>query len=97
MTGVQTCALPISELIQGESRSRRQFLDALLSQLVPTYLPNLVRFNRLLQQRQALLRDLAENGNTTAQLAVLDVLDEQWAETMRVLIPERIRWSAVLN
>jgi len=86
-----------AELIQGESRSRRQFLDALLSQLVPTYLPNLVRFNRLLQQRQALLRDLAENGNTTAQLAVLDVLDEQWVATMRMLIPERIRWSAVLN
>ena len=86
-----------AELIQGESRSRRQFLDALLSQLVPGYLSNLVRFNRLLQQRQALLREIAENGSTPAQFEVLDVLDEQWADTIRVLMPARIRWSVVLN
>lgn len=86
-----------AELIQGESRSRRQFLDALLSQLVPTYLENLVRFNRLLQQRQALLREMAEKQVSASQLAVLDVLDEQWVDTMRVLIPERTRWTTILN
>lgn len=86
-----------SELIQGESRSRRQFLDALIAQLVPEYLPTLVRFNRLLQHRQALLRESAEKGMTPAQTQVLDVLDEQWADTMRILIPERIRWSNTLN
>lgn len=86
-----------AELIQGESRARRQFLDALLAQLVPGYLPALVRFNRLMQQRQALLRELAEQGSSPAQLAVLDVLDEQWAATIRILVPERMRWASVLN
>ena len=86
-----------SELIMGESKSRRQFLDALISQLDPSYLSALTKFNRLLQQRQALLRECAEQGSTTTRLSLLDVLDEQWAETIRIILPARRKWTEVIK
>jgi DNA replication and repair protein RecF len=43
-------------LIKGPGRGRRRFLDLLLSQTVPTYLPLLQRYTRALRSRNALLR-----------------------------------------
>lgn len=86
-----------AELIQGESRARRQFLDGLISQLDPTYMPALARSNRLLQQRQALLRTCAEQGLSAERSGLLDVLDEQWAATIGTLVVARRHWVAQLN
>ncbi len=86
-----------SELIQGESRARRQFLDGLISQLDPAYMPALARSNRLLQQRQALLRTCAEQGLTTERSSLLDILDEQWAGVIGVLVTARHRWVQTLQ
>lgn len=44
------------QLIKGPSRGRRRFLDLLLSQTLPTYLPLLQRYTQALRSRNALLK-----------------------------------------
>jgi len=44
------------QLVKGTARSRRRFLDLLLSQTHPTYLPVLQRYTRALRSRNALLK-----------------------------------------
>src|SRR5436189_1250047 len=44
------------QLVKGTARSRRRFLDLLLSQTYPTYLPLLQRYARALRSRNALLK-----------------------------------------
>ncbi|HTL16918.1 MAG TPA: AAA family ATPase, partial [Patescibacteria group bacterium] len=45
-----------SLLVKGPSRARRRFLDLLLSQTHPTYLPLLQRYTQALRSRNALLK-----------------------------------------
>jgi DNA replication and repair protein RecF len=44
------------QLIKGSGRARRRFMDLLLSQTHPTYLPLLQRYTRALRSRNALLK-----------------------------------------
>src|SRR5437660_8437465 len=44
------------QLIKGPGRARRRFMDLLLSQTHPTYLPLLQRYTRALRSRNALLK-----------------------------------------
>src|SRR5712671_5572661 len=44
------------QLVKGPGRGRRRFLDLLLSQTVPAYLPLLQRYTRALRSRNALLK-----------------------------------------
>src|SRR5215472_8446405 len=44
------------QLVKGTARSRRRFLDLLLSQTHPTYLPLLQRYAQALRSRNALLK-----------------------------------------
>lgn len=62
-------------LITGESKERRSFLDALLSQLDKEYLQQLITYQKILQQRNSLLKSAAETG--VRDTALLDVLDKQ--------------------
>jgi DNA replication and repair protein RecF len=64
-----------AELITGTSDHRRRFLDSLLSQLDPIYLQHLINYNKVLMQRNSLLKSFAEHGDRN--LSLLDVLDEQ--------------------
>src|SRR5438552_15982947 len=48
-----------SQLIKGTGRGRRRFLDLLLSQTHPTYLPLLQRYTQALRSRNSLLRQPA--------------------------------------
>lgn len=66
------------ELITGGSESRRRLMDGLLCQLNPTYLQQLMEYNKLLQQRNSLLKQMAESG--TRQSSLLEILDDQLAE-----------------
>lgn len=63
------------ELITGSGTVRRKFIDTLLSQLDAGYLQQLIVYNRVLQQRNSLLKDFADSGRFNASL--LEVLDEQ--------------------
>lgn len=64
-----------AKLITGESKERRTFLDALLSQLDAEYLRHLIVYKRILEQRNSLLRSFAESA--IKNFSLLDVLDEQ--------------------
>jgi len=62
-------------LITDGSEERRRFMDTVLSQMDANYLQQLVIYNKVLLQRNSLLKSFAEQGKTDWQL--LEVLDEQ--------------------
>ena len=64
------------QLIVGGSEERRTFIDVLLSQLDSEYLQHLIAYNKILQQRNSLLRSFAEPG-ASKDFSLLDTLDEQ--------------------
>ncbi len=64
-----------AELITGDSKERRTFLDALLCQLDAEYMQQLIAYKKILEQRNSLLKSFAETGGRNFEL--LDVLDEQ--------------------
>ncbi|HYE54570.1 MAG TPA: DNA replication and repair protein RecF [Chitinophagaceae bacterium] len=63
------------QIITGGSEERRRFLDALLSQLDAEYLRRLMEYNKVLQQRNSLLKSFAEQRRFDQSL--LDVLNDQ--------------------
>jgi len=63
------------ELILGGSEQRRRFLDAMLSQINPDYLQQLMEYNKLLQQRNSLLKRFVEQGKTDQDL--LQIMNDQ--------------------
>jgi DNA replication and repair protein RecF len=64
-----------AELITGDSRERRAFLDSLLCQLDSGYLQQLIVYKKVLEQRNSLLKSFVETGQK--DLSLLDVLDQQ--------------------
>lgn len=63
-----------TELISGASEERRKFMDIFLSQFDKEYLQSLIRYNKALSQRNALLKT---EGHIDE--ALLDLWDEQLA------------------
>ncbi len=62
-----------TDLINGQSADRRKFLDMLISQYDHQFLHHLIRYDKILQQRNALLRQMADNRYFDAeQLAIWD-------------------------
>lgn len=74
-------------LVQEGSEERRRFLDATLSQISPGYLQNLLIYNALLKQRNALLKDFGESG--TFDAALLESLDRQMPTPAALLYEQR--------
>ncbi|TND03692.1 MAG: recF protein [Bacteroidetes bacterium] len=64
-------------LISGGSEERRRFMDSVIAQYDKNYLDSLIAYNRVLSQRNALLKQFGENRNFDA--AVLEVFDAQLA------------------
>jgi DNA replication and repair protein RecF len=65
------------ELITGSSEERRKLMDAIICQYDHVYLDDLMAYNRILQQRNALLKQTARGGYADASL--WQVWDEQLA------------------
>ncbi len=63
------------EIITGGSEERRKLVDTILCQLDPLYLQHLMTYNKVLLQRNSLLKQFAEKGSTNDEL--LQILDEQ--------------------
>lgn len=59
-------------LVSGAPGGRRRYLDAMLCQIDPAYCRTLVRYNQVITQRNALLRDLRERGGDPNQLLFWD-------------------------
>jgi len=64
-----------SSLITGGSDERRKFINAVISQFDSEYLESLMRYNRALGQRNALLKDFNRSG--TYQPELLEIWDDQ--------------------
>lgn len=62
-------------LVTGGSEERRNLLDTIISQFSPEYLQQLILYNKVLQQRNSLLKQMGESGRFDASL--LEVLDRQ--------------------
>ncbi len=57
------------QLVKGEPSLRRRFFDMQIAQTDPLYYDLLVKYNRVVQQRNKLLKELRDNGGNPAQLA----------------------------
>ena len=64
-----------TNLISGGSEERRRFIDSVISQYDAVYLDTLIRYNRALQQRNNLLKQLA--GRVSFDLELIEIWDEQ--------------------
>lgn len=66
-----------SNLISDSGESRRRFMDGMISQVDSQYLHDLIQYQKILKQRNALLKYFQRNR--TFQLESLEIYDEPWA------------------
>ncbi len=52
-----------NNLILGGSEERRKYIDSVISQYDKEYIVSLIRYNRVMQQRNTLLKDFAQKGS----------------------------------
>lgn len=83
------------DLIYEGSEARRRFADMLLSQTDHAYLLALMRYNKILQQKQALLRQYKQEGRV--DITLLDVLDMQLLPLNVELYSKRVAWLDQYN
>ena len=79
-----------SVLIQGGSEERRRFMDSVISQYDRTYLDWLVRYNRVLQQRNILLKEYAGQPSTDPDLFA--IWDEQLVQLGEKIHQKRVNF-----
>src|SRR4029453_8323874 len=82
-------------LVRGDPEERRRFLDALATQRLPRYLGCRQDYERVLRQRNTLLRSAA-GRLPAAALATLEVWDEKLALAGAEIWSERLRLGAAL-
>ena len=75
----------MSQIIEGGPDERRRYLNLALAQAVPAYAGVLSDYSKALEQRNALLKALAERGGAADQLEV-------WDETLARLGAQIIQW-----
>jgi len=75
------------QVIEGAPQDRRRYLDLAFSQVVPHYADNLNEYGKVLTQRNALLKQLNEQGGDQEQLSFWDA---RLAERGAQLIYDRI-------
>ncbi len=78
-------------LITGNSDERRKFLDTILAQLHKNYLKNLIDYNKILLQRNVLLKAAEYN---TIDENLLDTYDKQLSETGQFIFEARKKFLA---
>ncbi|MBR2214313.1 MAG: DNA replication/repair protein RecF [Selenomonadaceae bacterium] len=81
-------------LIKGAPGERRRFLDREISQASPVYYHELIKYNRLIKERNALLKGIRER-NTRPQM--LDVWDPQVASSAAAIVQKRQATITQLN
>ncbi|MDB5228951.1 MAG: replication and repair protein recF [Bacteroidota bacterium] len=76
-----------NQLILGGSEVRRKFIDSTLSQLSREYFTNLVIYNKILAQRNALLKSFYENRSFNKDL--LDIYTQKLLECGKIIFNYR--------
>ncbi len=77
------------ELVNGASAVRRKFFDGLLSQADPLYLESLIHYQKVLEQKNAFLKQSAYPVNQD----LLEIYDRQLADTGAYLLQKRLEIS----
>lgn len=88
------------ELVSGAPSVRRRYLDIMLSQLDPVYLRSLSRYQRIVEQRNRLIKNLAQSGapwNASSTRQQLDYWDGELINTGSAILARRVRASAELT
>ena len=75
------------QLIKGAPAGRRRFLDMEISQASPAYYHELIKYNRLLQQRNSLLKEIRERR---AGRDMLEYWNPQLAESAAKITAKRL-------
>ncbi len=65
-----------TDIIRDSSETRRKWIDGCISILDSKYLANLIGFQRVLRQRNSLLKQMSGVGNAS-EMALLDTYDDQ--------------------
>ena len=84
-------------LVRGDPDERRRFLDTLAVQRLPRYLAIRQDYDRVLRQRNTLLRSAGGRMPAAAGLATLDVWDEKLASAGAEIWAERLRLTELLR
>jgi DNA replication and repair protein RecF len=77
-------------LVKGDPSNRRRFLDELLVSLVPRHSATRADYDRVLKQRNALLKSARAGKLTSAHEATLDVWDQHMARAGAELLHARL-------
>lgn len=83
-------------LVRGEPSGRRRFLDELLVLLTPRLSGVMADYDRVLKQRNSLLKSARSSGVKGAQLSTLDIWDDRLVALGSELIEARSRLIALL-
>ena len=84
-----------NQLIEEGSDERRRFMDVVISQQDKTYLEHLTRYNAILKQRNALLRQLSNNDSSlssNSDSGLLEVFELQMLEPAQYIYQARTRF-----
>ncbi len=79
-------------LVAGGGEERRRFLDTVISQYDSVYLNSLIRYNRALQQRNAMLRGAAE-----PDVSVMSIFEETMAAEGELIFAKRRGFAELLT
>ena len=82
-----------SDLISGGSEERRRFLDIVISQCEPAYINALMRYNKALQQRNAMLK----NEDVEPDPELLSILEETMAREGEFIFERRQHYANELT
>lgn len=75
------------QLVKGEPALRRRFFDMQIAQTDPVYYDLLVKYNRILQQRNRLLKDLRDNGGNNS---LLQPWNEEFIHLAAAIVQKRL-------
>ncbi|MBM7645537.1 DNA replication and repair protein RecF [Scopulibacillus daqui] len=82
-------------LVKGSPSYRRRFIDMEIGQIQPVYMHTLNQYQKVLQQRNALLKELAKQK--IKQLTMLDILTEQMIDLAAEVVFRRFRFIHLLK
>ena len=86
--------IDVQLMLEG-SEERRKFIDSTLIQYDKAYLQALITYNRLLKQRNALLKQMAENRTFNADL--LDTYTQPMAEPAKLVFTKREEFCRLIS
>jgi DNA replication and repair protein RecF len=84
-------------LVRGDPAGRRRFLDQLLVLRTPRLSGVLSDYDRVLRQRNTLLKSARSSGLRTTQLGTLEIWDDRLVELGAEIIDERIKLVSELG